>query len=43
MRITESEKKFREHLQKFNPDKYDMLIAMERAKSEDNELNISPT
>ena len=31
MEITENEKMFREHLKKFHPNKYDMLIAMDQA------------
>jgi hypothetical protein len=43
MGITENEKMFREHLKKFYPNKYDMLIAMDQTKLEDNELKVSPT
>ena len=39
--ITENEKIFREYLKKFHPNKYDMLIAMEQTKSEDNRPKIS--
>ena len=43
MKITENEKMFREHLKNYYPHKYDLLLAMERMKSEDNELKVSPT
>ena len=43
MGITENKKKFREYLKKFHPNKYNMLIAMEQAKSEDNKLKVCPT
>jgi len=41
--ITENEKKFRAHLKKFYPDKYNILIAMDQAELEDNVLKVSPT
>jgi hypothetical protein len=43
MRITENEKIFREHLKNYYPHKYDLLLAMEQTKVEDNELKVSPT
>jgi hypothetical protein len=42
-RISEAEKRFREYLKQFHPEKYNRLIAVEKKESEDNVLIPQPT
>ena len=43
MRITENEKRVREHLkQQYHPNKYHMLIVMEKEEPVDTEIKIFP-
>jgi len=42
MGITENKKRFRERLKNFHPNKYHMLIIMEKEKPIDTEIKIFP-